>query len=115
MVTGHSVGPGGPKTFCQTKPGIPSFGAARLGAGNEAGQVYEQLTGLHMKLESQTDAAAAWVDASRAYSKAGVTDSGRSSSLSPLLPVLQGLSRPRDAFTCALHLRFGRIPAAACV
>lgn len=41
---------------------------------NEAGQVYEQLTGLHMKLESQTDAAAAWVDASRAYSKAGVTD-----------------------------------------
>mmetsp|Transcript_21207 Transcript_21207/g.63819 ORF Transcript_21207/g.63819 Transcript_21207/m.63819 type:complete len:295 (-) Transcript_21207:1757-2641(-) len=43
-------------------------------AWNEAGQVFEQLTGLHAKLESNTDAAAAWVEASRAYSKAGATD-----------------------------------------
>ena len=63
--------------------------------------MYEQLTGLHMKLESQTDAAAAWVDASRAYSKAGITDSGRSSSIStaPCPPGACPLSR------CS-HVRF---------
>lgn len=35
-----------------------------------AGQVFEQLAGLHLKDDSRTDAASSWVDASRAYSKA---------------------------------------------
>lgn len=35
-----------------------------------AGQVFEQLAGLQLKLDSRTDAAAAWVEASRAYSRA---------------------------------------------
>jgi hypothetical protein len=40
-------------------------------AGEDAAQVYRRLTDLHLKLDSRTDSAAAWVEASRAYTKAG--------------------------------------------
>ena len=33
--------------------------------------MYRRLTDLHLKLDSRTDSAAAWVEASRAYTKAG--------------------------------------------
>lgn len=33
--------------------------------------MYRRLTELHLKLDSRTDSAAAWVEASRAYNKAG--------------------------------------------
>lgn len=33
--------------------------------------MYRRLTDLHLKLDSRTDSAAAWVEASRAFTKAG--------------------------------------------
>jgi hypothetical protein len=35
--------------------------------------VYRRLTELHLKLDSRTESAAAWVEASRAFTKAGNT------------------------------------------
>ena len=38
-------------------------------AGNEAGDAFVQLAGVHTKLESPHDAAMAWVEAGKAYLK----------------------------------------------
>lgn len=50
-------------------------------AGEEGAQVYRRLTDLHLKLDSRTDAAASWVEASRAYAKAGNSTGKRFSQL----------------------------------
>jgi len=50
--------------------------------------VYRRLTDLHLKLDSRTDAAASWVEASRAYAKAGNSTGERFSQLAGALCVV---------------------------
>ncbi len=50
--------------------------------------MYRRLTDLHLKLDSRTDAAASWVEASRAYAKAGNSTGERFSQLAGALCVV---------------------------
>lgn len=50
--------------------------------------MYRRLTDLHLKLDSRTDAAAAWVEASRAYAKAGNSTGERFSQFAGALCVV---------------------------
>jgi len=40
-------------------------------AGNEAAQTFIKLADVHVKLESKSEAASSWVEASKAYQKSG--------------------------------------------
>ena len=44
---------------------------ARVSTGDEAAQTFIKLADVHVKLESKSEAASSWVEASKAYQKAG--------------------------------------------
>ena len=49
----------------------PSYVTLSLSAGDEAAQTFIKLADVHVKLESKSEAASSWVEASKAYQKAG--------------------------------------------